>query len=106
MVAITFIDDSGNERVVEAKSGETLMEAALSNSVEGISAECGGACACGTCHCFIEQGWREKIPAMAEAEAELIEYGVEGTPDSRLACQVQVAEELNGMVVRLPEDQL
>lgn len=106
MPSVTFIDHEGNEQVVEAEVGETLMEVANNNGVEGIVAECGGSCACGTCHCFIAAEWQSKMPEVSNLEKETIECAVEGTDDSRLSCQVTITADLDGMVVRLPEDQL
>ncbi len=106
MPSITFIDHEGNEQVVEAEVGETVMQAATNNMIEGIVAECGGSCACGTCHCFIGSEWQSKMPEITEIERETIECAVDGTPDSRLSCQVTITSELDGMIVRLPEDQL
>lgn len=106
MPFVTFIDDQGNEQEVKAKVGQSLMVAAVNNMVDGILAECGGSCACGTCHCFIDQEWQAKMPAIDSTEQDTIECAVEATPDSRLSCQITITEELDGLVVRLPEDQL
>ena len=106
MPSVTFIDYLGNEQVVRAQSGQSLMQVAVSNMVEGIVAECGGSCACGTCHCFIDHEWQTKIPEMSGVEKETLECAVEATQASRLACQITVTEDLDGLVVRLPEEQL
>lgn len=106
MVSIKFVDHTGEERVVDAKVGDTVMQVALDNMVEGIVAECGGSCSCGTCHCFLSSEWRSKIPEASELEIDTIECALEGTPESRLACQVVITEELDGLVVGLPEEQL
>ena len=106
MPFITFIDHLENEQVVDAKVGQSVMQAAVDNLVDGIVAECGGSCACATCHCFIDQEWQAKMPEISEIERDTLECATEVTPTSRLSCQVTVTEELDGLVVRLPEDQL
>lgn len=106
MPFITFVDHEGNETEVNAKVGQSIMVAAVNNMVDGIVAECGGSCACGTCHCFIEDEWKSKVPEMTSTEKDTIECCVEATPVSRLSCQIKVTEEMDGLVVRLPEDQL
>ena len=106
MPSITFIDHLGNEQEVDAETGESLMQTAINNLVDGILAECGGSCACGTCHCFIDSEWQSKIPEVSSLERETIEHAVEATPESRLSCQITVTDALDGLVVRLPEDQL
>lgn len=106
MPSITFIDYLGNSQVVEAEIGESVMQTAVNNLVDGILAECGGSCACGTCHCFIDPDWQSKIPEVGSLEKDTIEHAVEATSTSRLSCQITVTEDLDGLVVRLPEDQL
>lgn len=106
MPTITFIDFQGNEQVVDAEIGDSVMQTALNNLVDGILAECGGSCACGTCHCFIDPEWQSRIPEVSSLEQDTIEHAVDATPASRLSCQIIVTEELDGLVVRLPEDQL
>jgi len=106
MPTITLIEYSGASHTIDADTGKSLMQNAVDNGVPGIDADCGGACACGTCHCFVEPDWRQ-----ASGEPDAMEEAMLGMrPDrselSRLSCQIQVTEDLDGMVVRLPEFQM
>lgn len=106
MPKITLIEFNGNDHTIEAEIGNSLMQNAIDNAVPGIDADCGGACACGTCHCFIEGEWG---PATGEADAmEEAMLGMRPDRDdsSRLSCQIQVTNDMDGMVVRLPEFQM
>ena len=108
MARITYILHDGTERVVEAEPGMTVMEAAVKNSVPGIAAECGGACACATCHVYVDAAWLDKIglPEPGSQEAAMLSFAaVAQPPDSRLSCQITMREELAGLVVRMPEGQ-
>ena len=106
MPKITLIEFNGQEHTIDAEVGKSLMQNALDNLVPGIDADCGGACACGTCHCFVQEEWGE-----ATGEADAMEEAMLGMrPDraetSRLSCQIEVADTMDGMVVRLPEFQM
>ena len=106
MPAITLIEHSGASHTIEADTGKSLMQNALDNMVPGIDADCGGACACGTCHCFVDEQW---LPASGEVDAmeeAMLGMRPDRTGQSRLSCQIQVSEDLDGMVVRLPEYQM
>ncbi|MCY4426375.1 MAG: 2Fe-2S iron-sulfur cluster-binding protein [Halieaceae bacterium] len=106
MVKMKYIEFSGAEHVVEVKPGTSLMEAARMNNVPGILADCGGACACATCHVMVEPEWRDRIPAISDEEEVMLEFGLEErTEGSRLSCQIPATEELNLIVLRLPESQ-
>jgi len=105
MVKITYIDDAGTPRTVEAQVGATVMETAIKNGVPGIEAECGGACACATCHVYVDEAWREKVGPPAAMEEDMLDFGYDVRPNSRLSCQIKVSEELDGLVVRTPERQ-
>ncbi len=105
MAKITFIAHDGTETVVEAEPGMTVMEAAVKNSVPGIEAECGGACACATCHVYVDDAWREKTGPPSEMEEDMLDFAFEVRESSRLSCQIKVVEELDGLVVRTPEKQ-
>lgn len=105
MVSITFIQPDGAEKEVEVEAGTSLMTAALDNGIDGIQGDCGGACSCATCHCYIDEAFADKIPAVDDIEASMIEFANEPQDNSRLGCQVSVTEELNGMVVRMPSSQ-
>ena len=105
MPQITFIDASGESRVVKADVGATLMETAINNGVPGIEAECGGACACATCHVYVDEAWFEKTGGPSPMEEDMLDFGYEVKPNSRLSCQIKVTEGLDGLVVRTPERQ-
>jgi 2Fe-2S ferredoxin len=105
MPKITFIDYVGNRRDVEARVGWTVRDAAIHNSVPGIISECGGVCACATCHVYVQGGWLEKLPPMSESEAGLLEFANDPRPESRLSCQIKVTSGLEGLTVRTPQVQ-
>ncbi len=105
MVKITFIDSDGTARTVEGEVGSTLMETAINNGVPGIEAECGGACACSTCHVYVEEVWRGKVGAPLPMEEDMLDFAYGVQPNSRLSCQIKVSEEFEGLVVRTPDRQ-
>jgi 2Fe-2S ferredoxin len=105
MVQITFIDTAGTARTVEGEVGSTVMETAIKNGVPGIEAECGGACACSTCHVYIEEAWREKVGEPSPMETDMLDFAYDVRPSSRLSCQIKVREDLNGLTVSTPERQ-
>jgi len=105
MAKIQFIDFGGTARTVEAEPGSTVMEAAIKNGVPGIEAECGGACACATCHVYIEPDWQEKVGPPSSMEEDMLDFAFDVRPNSRLACQIHVKAELDGLTVRTPEKQ-
>jgi ferredoxin, 2Fe-2S len=106
MVTITFIDASGSEHVVQAKVGNSLMEAAVQNGIRGLLAECGGACSCATCHLYIEPQWASAVGEPGGIEKDMLEMAVAPTACSRLACQIMVTNELDGLVARVPASQV
>lgn len=105
MVKITFIEASGEEHVVEAKPGHSVMEAAVWEDVPGIEAVCGGACMCATCHVYIDEAWREGLQVQSAEELGLLEDHEDRSDRSRLSCQIKVTQSLDGLVVQLPEVQ-
>jgi len=105
MVQITFIDTAGAARTVEDEVGATVMETAIKNGVTGIEAECGGACACSTCHVYIEEAWREKVGEPSPMETDMLDFAYDVRPSSRLSCQIKVREDLDGLTVTTPERQ-
>jgi len=105
MVKVTFIDAAGTARVVEGEAGATLMETAIHHDVPGIEAECGGACACSTCHVYIDETWREKVGAPSPMEEDMLDFAYGVQPNSRLSCQIKLTEEFDGLIVRTPERQ-
>lgn len=105
MPKITYIEPGGSEVSVNLSEGWTLMQGATTNGVDGIEAECGGSCACATCHCYIESH-ADQLPPPAEAELNLLaNVTAERRPNSRLACQVKATAAMEGMVVRMPDSQ-
>ena len=105
MPKITYITFDGTETTVEAKEGMTVMQAAISNGVPGIVAECGGACSCATCHVHVEQSWFDKLPEARGMETEMLEFAMGPQPTSRLSCQITITPELDGLIVHTPESQ-
>src|SRR5437660_12517608 len=105
MVKITYIDVNGVSRAAEAEVGSTVMETAIRNGIPGIEAECGGACACATCHVYVEEPWREKVGAPTPMEEDMLDFGFDVRPNSRLSCQIKVSDDLDGLVVSTPERQ-
>ena len=105
MAKITFVDHTGESRTVEIENGATVMEAAIRNAIPGIEAECGGACACATCHVYVDEAWREKTGEASAMEQDMLDFAFEVRPNSRLSCQITVKEDLDGLVVRTPERQ-
>ncbi len=102
---ITYITNDGKSHLVEVEPGMTLMEAAVRNSVPGIEAECGGACACATCHVYVEAEWREATGQPQEMEEDMLDFAFDVRPESRLSCQIKLTEQHDGLVVRIPEKQ-
>jgi ferredoxin, 2Fe-2S len=105
MVKITFIDSEDTSRTVEAEVGATVMETAIKNGVPGIEAECGGACACATCHVYVDEAWRSKTGEASPMEEDMLDFGFDVRPSSRLSCQIKVSDDLDGLVVRTPARQ-
>ncbi len=106
MGKITFIEHDGAEHVVALEAGSSLMQIAMDHGIPGIDADCGGSCACGTCHVIVEAAWAGQLGAMAADEQQLLDMTPERASTSRLACQVQVTQDMDGMLVRLPEFQM
>jgi 2Fe-2S ferredoxin len=105
MPNIVFIEFNGKEHSVDAKVGDTVMQVATAHMIPGILADCGGNCACATCHVYIGGPWSSRFAPPSKEEKEMIECALHVTSDSRLSCQVSVTAELDGLVVRLPESQ-
>ena len=106
MPKITFIPYRQEEIVVDAEVGSTVMEAAVRNGVPGIEAECGGACACATCHVYVDPAWADRLPPPEPHELEMLDLtAAERRPTSRLSCQIQLGPELQGLVVHVPDRQ-
>jgi 2Fe-2S ferredoxin len=105
MPKITYIDSAGASQTVDVETGSTVMEGAIKNGVPGIEAECGGACACATCHVYVDEAWREKTGEAAPMEQDMLDFAYDVRPSSRLSCQIKVTPELDGLVVTTPERQ-
>jgi len=105
MPQVTFITFSGERHTVDVPSGTTLMRAATDHGVPGIDGDCGGNCACATCHVYVDEVWRGKVGPPAAMEEDMLDFGYDVRPNSRLSCQIKVSEELDGLVVRTPERQ-
>ncbi len=105
MVKITYIEYDGTEHVIEAEPGVSVMEAAVKNMVPGIDADCGGACACATCHVYVDPTWLEKVGKPEAMEESMLDFAAEPKENSRLSCQIKVSDALDGLIVRLPEFQ-
>lgn len=105
MAKITYIQFDGTENVVDVKPGLTVMEGAVKNNVRGIDADCGGACACATCHVFVDEAWVGKTGEKSAMEESMLDFAENVQDNSRLSCQIKITEELDGLVVRLPESQ-
>ncbi|GAB7549401.1 2Fe-2S iron-sulfur cluster-binding protein [Cupriavidus sp. 8B] len=105
MTKITFEDHTGQCVTVEAKLGSTIMEVAIQNNVAGIVAECGGACACATCHVYVDPGWMDTVGPPGESERDMLEFANGVRENSRLSCQLKVREAFEGLIVRTPAEQ-
>jgi len=105
MAKIVFVEHDGTTHEVEADAGLSVMEAATNNGVPGIDADCGGMCACATCHCYVNGEWAAKAGTRSEDEAEMLDITEHVTEHSRLACQIEISDELDGLTVSLPESQ-
>ena len=106
MPTVTYIDAQGQATDLELAEGMTLMQGAVMNGIDGIEGECSGSCACATCHCYVDDAWVSKVPAMSENEDEMLEdTASERKDNSRLSCQIKMTAELDGIVVHMPEEQ-
>ncbi len=105
MVKITFIDVEGTSRTVEAEEGSTVMENAIRNGIPGIEAECGGACACATCHVYVAEEWTSVVGEPAPMEEDMLDFASDVRSTSRLSCQIRMRPELDGLVVHTPSKQ-
>ncbi len=107
MAKITYIEHNGTEHVVDVANGLTVMEGARDNNIPGIEADCGGACACSTCHVYVDAAWVEKIPAKDAMEEDMLDFAYEPDPaTSRLTCQMKVTDAMDGLIVKMPEKQI
>lgn len=105
MPNITFVEFNGTQHTVKAVAGQSLMKAAVTNSVPGIDAECGGACACATCHVYIDDSWVDRVGPPVGNEKEMLEFANQVESSSRLSCQIVVLDQLDGLIVSMPQAQ-
>ena len=105
MPKISYIDSNGTSRTAEGEIGATVMETALRANIPGIEAECGGACACATCHVYVDEAWRAKVGEPSPMEEDMLDFAFDVRPTSRLSCQIKVTDELDGLVVHTPVQQ-
>lgn len=105
MTKLTIVAFDGTRYELDAANGSTVMENAVRNSVPGVEAECGGACACATCHVYVDDAWAERVGPPSPMEEDMLDFAYEVKPTSRLSCQIKVTDELNGLVVNVPERQ-
>ena len=105
MPRITFIEHNGTTRTVEGESGSTVMETAIRNAVPGIEAECGGACACATCHVYVAEDWLAAVGKPAPMEEDMLDFAFDVRPNSRLSCQIKITDALDGLTVTTPARQ-
>ena len=105
MAKIKYIEFNGNEHEIEVSNGLTVMEGAIKNKIPGIDADCGGACACATCHVYVDNEWIEKLSPKDDSEEDMLDFAFEVKSNSRLSCQITVSDELDGLIVNMPEKQ-
>ena len=104
-IKITYIEHNGTPHVVNAEPGFTVMETAIRNAAPGITAECGGACACATCHVYVDEAWKDKTGEPSQMEEDMLDFAFDTRPNSRLSCQIKVKSEFDGLILRIPEKQ-
>lgn len=105
MAKIIFITHDGTTHEVDAPAGHSVMEAAKNNDVPGIDADCGGACACATCHVFVDPAWLSRTGTKGQMEHDMLDIAEGAQPNSRLACQIRIDDTLDGLTVHVPENQ-
>ena len=105
MPKITYIEHNNKSHEIEVSNGLSVMEGAVQNNIPGIDADCGGSCACATCHVYVDEKWFNKLPKKESAEEDMLDMAFEPNKFSRLSCQITVADELDGLVVKMPSKQ-
>ena len=106
MPKITYIEHNGKEHTISVSNGLSVMEGAIQNDIPGIDADCGGAMACATCHVYVKEEWFNKLPKKEDGEEDMLDMAFEPKKNSRLSCQLMVSDQLDGLVVDLPEKQV
>jgi ferredoxin, 2Fe-2S len=102
MPKVTYIENNGKSHLIEVSNGLSVMEGAVQNNIPGIDADCGGACACATCHVYVDEKWITRLPEQESAETDMLDVAYEPNKLSRLGCQIIVTDELDGLVVKMP----
>jgi 2Fe-2S ferredoxin len=105
MAKITYIEFDGTEHAIDVKNGLSVMEGAVKNNIPGIDADCGGACACATCHVYVQGDWLEKTGDKSAMEESMLDFAENVQDNSRLSCQIKVSDELEGLTVKMPQSQ-
>ena len=105
MPKINFIMADGTRHEVDVENGYSVMEAAINNNIEGIVAECGGACACATCHSYVDEAWLDKVPPMDDMEDSMLDAAYERRDNSRLTCQIEVNDNLDGLIIHVADNE-
>ena len=105
MAKITYIEHNGKSHTVEVKNGLSVMEGAVQNNIPGIDADCGGSMACATCHVYVKEEWFDKVNIKSEGEDDMLDQAYEPNKLSRLSCQISVTDDIDGLIVNLPEKQ-
>ncbi|MER0239022.1 2Fe-2S iron-sulfur cluster-binding protein [Fulvimarina sp. MAC8] len=105
MPKVIYVSSSGDRREIDAKAGTTVMENAVRNDVPGIEAECGGACACATCHVYVDEAWVDKLSGPEAMEEDMLDFAYQPRENSRLSCQIILNDDLDGLTVTTPEEQ-
>ena len=105
MPKVNFIEHNGTEHVVDATSGDSVMQSAINNLIPGINADCGGECSCGTCHVIVNSSWIERVGKPNDSEDSMLSLNPDRHPNSRLSCQIEVSNSLDGIIIELPEFQ-
>jgi len=106
MPKITYIEHGGKSHTIEVSNGLSVMEGAVQNNIPGIDADCGGSMACATCHVYVKEEWFNKLSKKEDGEEDMLDMAFEPKKNSRLSCQLMVSEQLDGLVVDLPEKQV
>jgi len=105
MPKVTYISNGGDRHDVELDQGLSLMEGGVNNNIDGIVAECGGACACATCHCYVDDAWLERLPPMDDMEDCMLDAALDRKPNSRLSCQIEISDQLDGIVIQVADNE-
>ena len=105
MPKIKYVEHNGKEHEAEVPEGWSVMEGAVKNLIPGIDADCGGACACATCHVYVDPAWLDKLPPQQDMEQQMLDFANDVQKNSRLSCQIKVKPELDGLIVRTPKSQ-